>query len=86
MTPGKLPKQGNLWQTVVLHPGDMASPAQFGLQQSGLNAGDICLLEDLHVSDIVTPVDLQNGAKASLVESLQELDVATVRDPGFRAI
>ena len=56
---GELAKQCNLWQAVVLHPGDMTSPAQLGFQQGSLDAGDVCLLEDFHIGDVITPVDLE---------------------------
>ena len=86
MTRGLLAKQGNLRQAVIFHPGDMSCPAQLGPQQSGLDAGDVSLLENFNIRDIVSPVDLENGAEAALVEPFQEANVAAVGDPGFRAV
>ena len=64
----------------------MPCPALLDFQQHGLDAGDVCPLQDYEVVDVVAPVYVQDGAEAVLVEALKELYVVLVDDPRFRAI
>lgn len=53
---------------MILHLEDMPI-----LQQHALVVGDFCLLKDFNIGDRVTPVDVEEGADAVLVEALKEL-------------
>ena len=71
---------------MIFHSGHVSCPAQLSLQQSGLDAGGVGSLENFDIGDMVTPVDVEDDAKAALVKPLQEADVATISDPGFGPI
>ena len=64
----------------------MTSPSELVLQDHGFNAGNPGLLQDFDIGDEVTPVYVENGVQAVLVAALKEADVATVGDPGLRAV
>ena len=63
---------------MIFHSGHVSCPAQLSLQQSGLDAGGVGSLENFDIGDMVTPVDVEDDAKAALVKPLQEADVATM--------
>lgn len=71
---------------MVFHTGNMTSPSELVLQDCGFNAGNLGLLQDFDIGDEVAPVYVEDGAEAALVEALEEADVATVGDPGLRAV
>jgi hypothetical protein len=71
---------------MILHPGHVPYPAKLYLHVRGLNAGDSRLFEDFIVGNEVTPVDVEDGAEAALIEAFNEAEVTAVSDPGFGAI
>ena len=71
---------------MILHPGHVPYPAKLYLHECGLNAGDPRLFEDFIVGNEVTPVDVENGAEAALMEAFKETEVTAVDDTGFSAI
>ncbi|PFX15081.1 hypothetical protein AWC38_SpisGene20716 [Stylophora pistillata] len=54
----------------------MTSPSELVLQDHGFNAGNLGLLQDFDIGGEVTPVDVEDGAQAALMEALEEVDVA----------
>ena len=64
----------------------MISPSELVFQDSGFDAGNLDLLQDLDIGDEVAPVYVENGMQAVLVKALEEADVATVGDPGLRTV
>ena len=44
------------------------------------------MFEDFSVGNEVTPVDVEDGAEAALIEAFKEAEVTAVSDPGFGAI
>ena len=66
---------------MVFHSGNMTSPSELVLQDRGFNAGNLGLLQDFDIGVEITPVDVEDGVQAALVEGLEEADVAAVSDP-----
>ena len=64
----------------------MICPAKLDFQQRGFYAGDVGPLKNFDTGNVVTPVDLEDGAEAALVKPLQEANMLVVGYPGFRAI
>ena len=71
---------------MILHPGHVTCPAKLYLHERGLDAGDSRLFEDFSVGNEVTPVDVEDGVEAALIEAFKETEVTAVGDPGFGAI
>lgn len=69
---------------MILHLGDIPSPMKVGFQKHDLNAGGLCTPKNLILSDVVAPVDVEDRAEATLMETLKATQVATLGDPGFR--
>lgn len=65
---------------MILHPGNMSSPAQLGLQKHGLDASNLHLLKDFNIGDKVTPADAMDCAEAALVKPFEESQVVSVND------
>ena len=49
----------------------MAGPAELGLHQDGVNAGEVCTGEDLGVGNLFLPLDAENPPEAGGVEVVQ---------------
>ena len=59
-------------------------PTQHSQVLSHLNAGGACHFQDLDVYDVVSSVDVEDGAEALLMEMVKEANVAMICDPGLR--
>ena len=70
----------------LLHSNHVSNPSKFGLDDGGLYAGGLSLIEDLQIGDVVLPPDSQDGAESSHVEELQFLDVPTIQSPHLTTI
>ena len=75
----------DLGKAMFFHPGHTPS-LELVFWQYGFNAGNFSLLEDLDIGDKVAPVDVEDGTKAMLMETLEEFDVAAACDPGLGAV
>ena len=64
----------------------MPFPTELGLQLHGIKAGYLRWFQDFDVGDEVTPVDVEDGAEAVLMEVSEELQVVTIGDPRLGAI
>ncbi|PFX17105.1 hypothetical protein AWC38_SpisGene18592 [Stylophora pistillata] len=58
----------------------MTSPSELVLQDRGFNAGNLGLLQDFDIGVEITPVNVEDGAQAALVEGLEEADVAALAE------
>ena len=58
----------------------MSNPSKLGLDDGGLYAGGLSLIEDLQIGDVVLLLDSQDGAESSHVEELQFLDMSAIQD------
>ena len=70
----------------LLHLNHVSNPSKLGLNDGGLYAGGLSLIEDHQIGDVVLPPDSQNGAKSSHVEELQFLDMPAIQCPHFTTI
>ena len=52
----------------------------------GFDAGDLGLLENLNIGDIVILGDVEDGVEAALMEALQESKMVTTSDPRLRVV
>ena len=64
----------------------MSSPMQLYLWEPGLNAGDLQNVQYLGVCDDITPAYFEDGAQAVLMETLEEVQVMVIHDPGLSTI
>ena len=64
----------------------MSNLSKFGLDDGGLDAGGLSLIEDLLIGDVVLPLDSQDGAESSHVEELQFLDMPAIQCPRLTTI
>ena len=64
----------------------MSNSLKLGLDNGGLYAGGLSLIEDLQISDVVLPPDSQDGAESSHVEELQFLDMPAIQCPRLTTI
>ena len=64
----KFPEQHFLWKSVVCHASHVPSPAELGLHQNGVDAGEVCMGEDLGFRNLFLPLDAENFPKAGGVE------------------
>ena len=64
-------EEDDLGLAYVLHPCDVASPAQLHLKQDELYAGQAGSLENFFVGHVVLPFDAKDGAQAAVVKLLQ---------------
>lgn len=55
-------------------------------QKHGLNAGNVCFLQDFAVYHVDLPLNAHNGTKAPLVEAFLKLHLFTLQSPGFTPI
>ena len=65
----------------LLHLSHVSNPSKLGLDDGGLYAGGLSLIEDLQIGDVVLPPDSQDGAESSYVEKLQFLDMLAIQCP-----
>jgi len=59
----------------------MPHPSELGLEQLGINAGRVSMVQDLQVGDAILPAYSQNGSEGSHVGILQLLDVSAIQRP-----
>lgn len=59
------------WQTVRLHAGDMSYPLEFGLNEHGLNAWGVSMIQDLKIDKVLLPVNSEYATEGSHVNVLQ---------------
>ena len=59
----KLTIEQFLGDSFLGHPVDMAKPAKSALEKDGVQARDFCFFQDLCVSDVVIPSDVQDQPK-----------------------
>ena len=57
----------------------MSNPLKFGVDDGGLYACGLSLIEDLQIGDVVLPPDSQVGAEGSHVEELQFLYMPAIQ-------
>ena len=62
----------------LLHSNHVSNPPKLGLDDGGLYAGGLSLIEVLQIGDVVLPPDSQDGAESSHAEELQFLDMPTI--------
>ena len=70
----------------LLYSNHVSNPSKFGLDDGGLSAGGLSLIEDLQISDVVLPPDSQDGVESSHVEELQFLDMSVIQCPRLTTI
>ena len=63
------------------HSNHVSNPSKLGLDDGGLYAGGLSLIEDLQIGDVVLPPDSQDGAEGLYVEQLQFLDMPAIQCP-----
>ena len=61
-------------------------PSELVFQECGFDAGDLGLFENLDIGDEVAPVDVEDGVEATLMEALEESDLAPVGHPRLGAV
>jgi len=61
-------------------------PRKSVFQESSFDAGDLSQFEDLNICDKVTPVDVEDGAETTLMEVLEESEVAPAGHPHLGAV
>ena len=66
----------NIWEAMIFQSGNVTAHQGLVLQDHGFDAGNLSLLQDFAVGDEVTLVDVKDGVQATLVEALEEVDVA----------
>ena len=64
----------------------MPSPVELGLHQDGVDAGEVCMGEDLGVGNLFLPRDAENPSKAGGVEVVQLPCMPLVDYPCFTAV
>ena len=57
---------------MVSNSGDMPCLSYLWLQQHGLYASDFCLIKDLNIGDVLTPVNVEDEAEIAQMEALKE--------------
>ena len=70
----------------LLHSNHVSNPSKLGLDDSGLYAGRLSLIEDLQIGDVVLPPDSQDRAESSHVEEFQFLDMLAIQCPRLTTI
>ena len=70
----------------LLHSNHVSYPSKLGLDDSGLYADGLSLIEDLQIGDVILPPDSQGGAESSHVEELQFLDMPAKQCPRLTTI
>ena len=70
----------------LLHSNHVSNPSKLGLDDGGLYAGGLSLIEDLQIGDVVLPPDSQDGAESLHVEELQFLDMPAIQCPRLTTI
>ena len=70
----------------LLHSNHVSNPSKLGLDDGGLYAGGLSLIEDLQIGDVVLPPDSQDGVESSHVEGLQLLDMPAIQCPRLTTI
>ncbi len=78
---GQFTTQYDPWEAMVCQPGYMTSPTQLFPSQHCLNAGDFGSFKDIHVCGEITPVNVEDGAEATLMKTLEETFMAEVSSP-----
>ena len=74
------------WHPTLLHSNHVSNPSKLGLDNGGLYAGGLSLIEDLQIGDVVLPPDSQDGAESSHVKELQFLDMPAIQCPRLTTI
>ena len=64
----------------------MSNTSKLSLDDDGLYAGGLSLIEDLQIGDVVLPPDSQDGAESSHVVELQFLDIPVIQCPRLTII
>ena len=64
----------------------MPSPVELGLHQDGVDAGEVCLGEDLGVGNLFLPLEAENPPKAGGLEVVQLPCMPLVDYPCFTAV
>lgn len=78
--------QHDLGQVMILHPGDVPSVSKLCHEEYRLDAGDFDCFEDFNVADQVSPVDLESGRKAALMEMPKEAQMVAIKGPRLGAV
>ena len=58
----------------LLHSNHVSNPSKLGLDDGGLYAGGLSLIEDFQIGNVVLPPDSLDGSESSHVEEFQFLD------------
>ena len=66
-----------------LHTNHVSNPSKLGLDDGGLAAGGLSLIEDLQIGDVVLPPDSHDRTESSHVEELQFLDMPAIQCPSL---
>ena len=66
------------WHLTLLHLNHVSNPSKLGLDDGGLYAGGLSLIEDLQIGDMALPPDSQDRAESTHVEELQFLDMPAI--------
>ena len=68
---------------VFLHSNDMSCLTKRGLEEHCFNACHLDCVQDLKISDLVLPVDIEDGTEDTYRKLLQLFNVSTVQCPGL---
>ena len=71
---------------MVVHPDNVSHLLQLGLDEYGFNAGALCMVQDLEVSDTVLPSDAKYRTEGTHVKVLQPFDMPAVQSPSLASI
>ena len=74
------------WHPTLLHSNHVTNPSNLGLDDGGLYARGLSLIEYLQIGDVVLPPDSQDGVEGSHVEELQFLDMPVIQCPCLTTI
>ena len=64
----------------------MAGPGKSVIQECSFDAGYLSQFEDLNICDNVTPVDVEDDGETTLMEALEESEVAPAGHPHLGAV
>ena len=82
----KLAEEEALWEAVVFHSCDVASPSELGLLQESLHTREFCKSQDFCIRGFIFPADAKNAPEAVHVEALKLSGVPFIEGPGLTCI
>ena len=82
----KLPVNQASRHPTLLHLNHVSNPLKLGLDDGGLYAGGLSLIEDLPIGDVALPPDSLDGAERPYAEELQFLDMPVIQYPRLATI